>query len=309
MMRSITIALIVFISSVYSFTSQAQTANDLSKQKLSGKVKSVTETSYRVKKVNGKQQSVFNAKSSSSYNTTGNKTNEYTYSNEGGLDNSSVLTYDANGLLEQEDNYNADGSPGFTNVYKYDKRGNIISTKLYDAFGSLFLKTSSSYDSRDNETEEVNYTQVVEKDKHKDVVLNRTTWLYDEKGNMVEEQYFDGDSSVTRKTVNKYDNGNKIEQKKSESGTTLKTTYKYDARGNVIEEIQYDADGNIAARITSGYDDKGNEAEELYYDKDNNLQTHTVFKITYDKNGNWTRREQLDNDKTIMVTVREIAYY
>ena len=309
-MKFIITTIIVFISSAHPFISFAQIVNDLAEQKLTGKVKSLTEYSYKVKKVNGKQQDILNAKSIYNYNQLGNKTNEYTYNADGSIDTRSVFTYDNNGLLTQEDSYNPDGSTGFTNVYKYDKRGNMISVKLYDTYGSLFLRTSSEYDANDNETKEINYTQSVEKDKHKDVILNKTTWRYDEKGNMVEEEYYEGDSTITKETTYKYDdNGNKIVQNKSEGNMSLKSTYKYNSLGIPVEEIQFDANGVFAVKIIYAYDEKGNEIEESYYDKDNSLQNHTVFQISYDKNGNWVRKLELDNDRPTILFVREIAYY
>lgn len=307
-MRSI-IILIVLISSVYPFVAIGQVQNDLVRQNLSGNVKSLTEYNYSVKKVHGKLQELLTGKSRSNYNNHGNKTEEYIYNADASIDTRAVYTYD-NGLLIQEDSYNPDGSKGFTNIYKYDKKGNIVSVKLYDGYGGLFLRTTSEYDDNDNEIEEINYAQVAEKDKHKDVVLNKTTWQYDDKGNMVKELYYDGDSAVTKTTTYMYDNsGNKTVQEKTESGTSLKTTYKYDSRGKQTEEDQYDASGNIVVKITSNYDDKGNEVEQNFYDKDNNLQTHTVFQIGYDKNGNWIRKVQIDNDRTASIIVREIGYY
>lgn len=314
-MRSM-IALIIFISSAFPHISSAQEVNDLSQQKLIGKVRSLTETSYKVKKVREKQEESFYAKSSSIYNAQGNKTMEYAYNPDGTLDSKSVFTYDNNGLLIQEDSYNPDGSTGFTNIYEYDKNGNMTSVNLYDAGGSLFLETISDYDANGNEINETNYSQVEQQDKHrdkeknKDIILNKTLWRYDTKSNLLEEKYFEGDTTLTRKTVYTYDNNNnKIEQNKSEGGMTIKITYKYDDKRNPIEETQYDAIGNIAIKIITTYDDKGNDISENYYDKDNGLLTHSTFQISYDKNNNWIRKVQLDNDKTTMITVREITYY
>ena len=300
----------MFISSAYSFSSSAQAINDLSEQKLTGKVKSLTEYSYEVKKIHGKQQNVLIGKNGYNYNEQGNKSIEYTYNPDGTLDAKSVFIYDEKGILIEEDSYNPDGSSGFTNTYKYDRRGNITSIKLYDTYGSLFVRTASDYDNNNNETEEINYTQILENDRHKDIVLNKTTWRYDDKGNMIEERYYERDTTMTRHTFYKYDeNGNKVEQSKWESGITLKTTYKYNSDGNPIEETQYDAGNYIALKIITTYDDKGNETQERFYDRDNNLQTQTIFQLSYDKNGNWIRKTQLDNDKIIVITVREIAYY
>jgi len=313
-MRSKIILLVILISVAGHYTSFAQEVNDLFLQKLNGKVKSLTEVSYKVKRVHEKQEQSFYGKSSATYNLQGNKTIEYAYNPDGTLDSKSVFTYDNNGQLIQEDSYNPDGSTGFTNVYKYDKNGNMVSVNLYDAGGSLFLETLSEYDGNGNELTETNYSQEDQHDKHKDknkdVILNKTIWRYDSKNNPLEEQYYEGDTTLTRKTAFTYDNdNNKTGQDKSEGGMRIKTTYKYDQKRNPVEETQYDASGSLVLKIVTTYDDKGNDIAENYYDKDNNLLTKSTFQISYDKNNNWIRKVQSDNDRIVMITTREIIYY
>ena len=308
------IVFVLFISSAHPLISLAQD-NDLADQKIAGKVKALVEINYRVKKNHDKQVELFNGKNTDSYNEQGNKTTESIYKVDGTLDTRSVYTYSKNGLLVQEDGYNADGSYGFTNIYDYNEKNNLASVKLYDPYGNLFLRTGILYDDNGNETAEINYTEVLQddnkhKDKIKEMVLNKIIWTYDDKGNITREQHFDGDTLIINELNYSYDNnGNRIEQKNSESGMALKTTYAYNIKGDITEEAQYDNAGYVTARITRTYDEKGNQISENYYDRDNTLLTHTVFQISYDKNNNWVRKVQLDNDRTSVITVRKIAYY
>ena len=307
-MNRFAISLIVFLSLAGPFISFAQTVNDLSEQKLVGRVKALTEYSFKLKRLHGKTQSELTGKNKYIYNDAGNKINEFTYNADGTLDTRSVLNYNSDSLLEQEDGYNADGSPGFTNIYKYDSRGNLESISLYDGSAVMFLKTICRYDAARNETEEINYVQEVEKNKTRDVVLNKTVWQRDEKGNITKEQYLEG-GVVLRATSFIYDTkGNIIERSKTENGFTLKTTYKFDNKDRQVEETQYDAHGNVAMRITTAYDDKGDDVEENYYEKGTRLQMHTVFQYTYDKQGNWIRKMELDNNRPAALTDREIEY-
>ncbi len=309
-MRSATGWFIAFLLLALPSSSFSQAVNDLTEQKLAGKVKSVTEYTFRQKKVHGKIQKEYAGKIRTVYNQQGNKDNEYVYNPDGRLESTAVLNYNKDGLLEQEDGYNGDGSPGYTNIYKYDISGNLVSIKLFNGAGSLFFKTICEYDQDDNEISETNYTQTIEREKLRDAVLNRTTWQHDKQGNITKEIYVEGDSATVRVTAMSYDNnGNLTQSIKTENDFSIKTTYKYDGAGNKTEEVQYDVKGNIAAKIISRYDDKGNDVEDTYFDKEGNQQTHAVFTFTYDKQGNWIRKEQVNNNRPVMITDREITYY
>ncbi len=309
-MRTAALFVIVFFLSARPLVSVSQVVNDLTEQKLVGKVKSLTEYSFIVKRVHGKTQKEYTGKTLSVYNQLGNKDNDYTYNADGSLENSTVFNYNKEGVLEQEDGYNGDGSPAYTNVYKSDKDGNFTLIKLYNGAGNLFLTTVCHYDKDGNETAEVNYTQVMEREKMREAVLDKTVWQYDKDGNKTKEQYLEGDSAVIRTAYFSYDgNGNMAERVNSENGFKLKTTYKYDVRGNQVEETQFDVTGKIITRIATVYEEKGNISEQTFFDKDNRLQTHTVFSFTYDQHGNWIRKVQTNNNRVVAITDREVTYY
>ena len=309
-MKTIVASLVIFLSLVRPPAASSQVVNDLTEQKLSGKVKSLTEYSFNVRRVHGKAQKEFTGKTRAVYNPLGNKDNDYTYNPDGSLASSTVFNYNKEGVLEQEDGYNGDGSPEYTNIYKSDKDGNFTLIKLFDGAGNLFLKTACDYDKDGNETAEINYTQVLEREKMRDAVLDKTVWQHDKDGNITKEQYLEGDSGVIRTTYFTYDaNGHISERVNSENGFKLKTTYKYDIKGNVVEETQYDAAGKIVTRIMTTYDERGNSTEQSFYDKDSRLQTHTVFTLTYDQQGNWIRKVQSNNNRVVAITDREIVYY
>ena len=61
--------------------------------------------------------------------------------------------------------------------------------------------------------------------------------IYNEKGNKIEENYYNSNGSLIYKNTYKYDEkGNKIEENYYNSNGRLysKTTYKYDEKGNMI---------------------------------------------------------------------------
>ena len=136
--------------------------------------------------------------------------------------------------------------------------------------------------------------------------------IYNEKGNKIEENYYNSNGSLIYKNTYKYDEkGNKIEENYYNSNGRLysKTTYKYDEKGNKIEEYHYDEDGKFNYKYTYKYDEKGNKIEENWYDSDGSLYEKHTYKYEYDKNNNWTQRIQYKNTIPLNITERIIEYY
>ena len=134
--------------------------------------------------------------------------------------------------------------------------------------------------------------------------------IYNEKGNKIEENYYNSNGSLIYKNTYKYDEkGNKIEENYYNSNGRLysKTTYKYDEKGNKIEEYHYDEDGKFNYKYTYKYDEKGNIIEENHYDSNGRLDSKYTYE--YDKNNNWTQRIEYKNTIPHRITERIIEYY
>ena len=135
--------------------------------------------------------------------------------------------------------------------------------------------------------------------------------IYNEKGNKIEENYYNSNGSLIYKNTYKYDEkGNKIEENYYNSNGRLysKTTYKYDEKGNMIEDNFYDSDdGSLIYKTTYKYDEKGNIIEENHYDSNGRLDSKYTYE--YDKNNNWTQRIEYKNTIPHRITERIIEYY
>ena len=134
--------------------------------------------------------------------------------------------------------------------------------------------------------------------------------IYNEKGNKIEENYYNSNGSLIYKNTYKYDEkGNKIEENYYNSNGRLysKTTYKYDEKGNKIEEYHYDEDGKFNYKYTYKYDEKGNNIEKNNYDSNGRL--YSKYTYEYDKNNNWTQRIEYKNTIPHRITERIIEYY
>ena len=140
----------------------------------------------------------------------------------------------------------------------------------------------------------------------------KDTYKYDEKGNKIEKNRYNSDGSLYYKVTYKYDGkGNKIEVNHYDSNGSLilKYTYKYDENGNKIEECWYNEDGSLIVKFTPKYDENGNMMEVNNYDSNGSLHKKFTYKYEYDKNNNWTQRIEYKNTIPNSITERIIEYY
>ena len=135
--------------------------------------------------------------------------------------------------------------------------------------------------------------------------------IYNEKGNKIEENYYNSNGRLYSKTTYKYDEkGNMIEDNfyDSDDGSLIyKNTYKYDEKGNKIEEYHYDEDGKFNYKNTYKYDEKGNNIEKNNYDSNGRLDSKYTYE--YDKNNNWTQRIEYKNTIPHRITEKIIEYH
>ena len=139
---------------------------------------------------------------------------------------------------------------------------------------------------------------------------------FNEKGNKLEENWFNPDGRLDFKWTYKYDDkGNQIEENgfNSDGRLSFKSTYKYDDKGNKIEQNSFNPDGSLGSKYTYKYDDKGNKIEENSFNPDGSLYYKATYKYTYDQQGNWTQQitYKVKNgvEKPSQIVERTIEYY
>ncbi|MFJ1435169.1 hypothetical protein ACILFN_07460, partial [Capnocytophaga canimorsus] len=136
-----------------------------------------------------------------------------------------------------------------------------------------------------------------------------TSYIYNEQGNLIEDNRYNSDGSLSRKTACKYDtNGNRIEENwyNSDGSLSWKTAFKYDTNGNLIEANSYNSDGSLSGKTACKYDTNGNLIEANGYNSDGSLYATDIYTYEYDKYGNWVKRIMYNNDKPESIDEREI---
>ena len=258
--------------------------NDWQKEKLTGRVKSVKDITYKVMDTFGvvKKGEIKNGYNED-FNSIGNE-------------------------MEVDFFYKSDSSLNSKNIFKYDEKGKLIEENIYKSNGRLDTKKTFKYDDKGNEIEDDLY-------KSDGSLDSKYTYKYDEAGNEIECKVYKSDNNLEHKYIYKYDQkGNQIERSgyKSDGSISYKSTSKYDDNGKKTEDVYYyKSDINFTDKTLFKYDDKGNLIESNTFKFDSTLKIKRNFEVIYDVNGNWIKRTYFKGEGKIPdeISEREIVYY
>ena len=129
---------------------------------------------------------------------------------------------------------------------------------------------------------------------------------YDENGVRTKSYKYEGDGSLSERTVYEYDTNGYLTKKSVFSADDASLgyyLYENDDNGNCTKESPYDVDGTLEDYMVYEYDSRGNCTKEAVYSPDGTLRWYDSY--VYDDNGNKTQRiihSMSDN-------VKQISYY
>jgi hypothetical protein len=169
---------LTFLLVVGALLSGAQVKNDLVRQKLKGKIKSITELEYSPGKDTLRWKVTYN------YNKEGDLLGFETFSTEGTLFSKSVCNYNDSGKLKDQERFKADGSLFDRTTYTYDWRGNKAEEHDYDASGTEFQKVSFRYDGRGNRINKDCFNEY-------GALFLKCNYKFDADGNEIEAKEYD----------------------------------------------------------------------------------------------------------------------
>jgi hypothetical protein len=221
-----TICMMISLSSVFVCGQNT----DYNKWNLKGRVKSIRESSFSAKDIDGKYMAdslqyyylnEFNiygnkildtkflpdGKSDKNYTYKYDKDNRRTEENQYGRDGKLIrtisYTYDSNGYLIEDNSIEGNGKPGKKITYLYDEKGNVIEDDSYNGEGKLQKKFTYKYDIKGNKTENYRYSA--------DSILEKKVYCtYDIQNNIIDESSYKSDDRPIAKYlyIYKYDNQN-----------------------------------------------------------------------------------------------------
>ena len=298
--------LFLFICSFLQFSFIGENSiNDLEKDGLKGKVKSVKFANYTfIYDTNGYKIEFSKKLSDSLYNETnlykhdnmGNIIEDNQYDNNGNLKRSLISVYDDRGnIILIKDSCHYLSQTTYENIYNCD--GKIIEVRVYDSNNGDQGKISYTYDKKGNRILETKYYK-------DDRFANYTK--YDGKGNIIEK----GNLERTQKRTFKYNvRGYKFKMKEYNFDGSLYSITKFDRNGNINKVTAYKS-SDKGKKSVYKYDKKGSIIKSITYTK-SGLKLKTYFKVYYDKEGNWIKKISYNsqNVNKPYVMERQIEYY
>jgi hypothetical protein len=105
-------------------------------------------------------------------------------------------------------------------------------------------------------------------------MLSRSVYLFNEQGNIVEENYFKPDGSQKSKSTYKYNKKGQIIENlflKDEGNLVYKVSYEYNTKWQMVKMNHLNYEANSEHSETCKYDKKGNEIERNSYWSDGSL--------------------------------------
>src|SRR5579863_914079 len=181
------------------------------------------------------------------------------------------MTYDPRGDKIEENQLYSDSHLNFKSVFAFEAEGLPKEGAEYDHNGTLEFSWVYTVDAAKNRIEENRFYA------EKKGLFSRSTYLYDESGNLIEETRYHVDSTNDFKWTYRYDAaGNKVEETffvvntKGLSGAgksviDSKTIFRYDSKGSLIEETRFDPSGSVRSKklYTYEFDQAGNWVKQI----------------------------------------------
>ncbi|GJQ07770.1 hypothetical protein CAPN010_19280 [Capnocytophaga cynodegmi] len=172
-------------------------------------------------------------------------------------------------------------------IYKeVGERGNLVKTIWCEyKFGETF-NVERYYNEHEKLIEEIHYEE-------NGTISSKETWKYNDKGNKIENIWYNKNGKIVKKTSKYDDKGNLIEE--TYYDRFGKEFLKYNDKGNLIEEIKYNRNGKIDFKETREYNNQGNLIEEIRYRRDGKIDFKETWK--YDSQGNKMERYEGRQDR------------
>jgi hypothetical protein len=201
--------------------------------------------------------------------------------------------YNQDGYLVKESFSNTVGSIIRETTYKYSDQHQLLLQTEYNALSNTKTEYEYTYDINNNPVSRkirsylayaangsaLEPTVSPEIDRH---------WVYDSKGNLLEESFYDLDGTVCRQTHYTYDDaGRKIQEEHLQDGNRTVTVWTFDETGRKHTETT----GSQIREWT--YDTKGNMLTELVVEGD----SYTLTTWFYDKKDRVIAKEVVRNDR------------
>lgn len=232
------------------------------------------------------------------YDERGNKTEETTLDSDGNRTTQRfAYRYDENGRMLEERMLDGDGQTTMRYTMQYDKAGHITQRKQFDREGN-FSGSSCLFDQRGNVVENTWFNSASRSSGH-------LRYSYDEQGRLTAEELVTGALKPCWQDLLMEGDAVVQQVKYEPEGVRLNYRYRhsyYDEGGRRESwEEHFDENGEVMQRSHRRYDTLGNLLEDTRNDR--------TLAYQYDSVGNWVQRHETDCGDTVEIVKRKIEYY
>lgn len=230
----------------------------------------------------------------------------------------SVAKFDEKGNKVEEDSYKPNDELTYQDICKYDDKNNLVEED----------RTEPAFFSQDTGTKKngLNMVKYTYTNKYDDkghlielhVMQGPRAWYYDKyqydaDGNRIEDKHYQPGDTLNKTENYKYDNGNMVEQNwfNGNNEQIGKYVNVYDGQSRLTETSFYGALGKLNWKETKEYDEFGNKTKSTSYGKDGQVTYVTTIKYSnFDKNNNWQQCVYFNNqNESESGVIRTIEYY
>ena len=266
-------AVMIAVGAYAQTDAEAPERKNWDREKLYGRVKSVTIEQYELNPFIG-EYCVYNSEVYK-FDKNGDVVEHSFSENEEGISKYKYV-YDKNRNVVEEISFNPKGEIVEKIVYTYNEHGKVVDEILYlgDDLINCNYKLVRSYNDEGWLLGGVAYDG-------NGGILYEYSFVYDDKGQRIREVFED------IIYVFEYDdNGHRTSQAtySSDEISNSSTLFRYDDKGLCVEESWLDGEGNLDALVTMKYNDAGGLIEYLMYDSEGDIVE--VFYAEYDEHGN-----------------------
>lgn len=187
-------------------------------------------------------------------------------------------------------------------TYKYDKNGNAVQVAKHTEYELLYTDIFA-FDSKKNKVSEAR-TDKTGKPlykilmTYKDSLLTKSVTIDAlENQQSVENRSYDSKGNILNKSYQDFI-----------SKEFTKESYRYDKSGNLTEWVLYVGETKMQS-ISYTHDTHNNLTHIERLDQNGNVQENKKYTYEYDDQGNWIKKNIINNDTPAFVLERKIEYY
>jgi len=267
--------------------------NDLEKENLKGKVKSVKSEYYYATEKFGEAVKVGKVKPKILYGHAFYNSYQEKYE-----------IFDRNGFLSEKYSYDTLGKIKSRMIVKRTDHPKVYENFTYsydEGVESLSTVGTSVYDALNN-------TQI-----ETSIIFGDTIWvdIYKfDKGRKIEHNNYSKDGSRNWKSTYEYKNsGRLIVENSHDEFEDIRIKTSLDKSGNPILIESSDFFGEFKTKKKYEYNEYGDVISFKSYNKNGHVESHDTFSYVYDNVGNWIQKTENNDGKPVYITERKIEYY